>query len=258
VGLHDDALHLLQGMSNEWVHMTELLRRYHAVQPSLPLLLSQLSAFDLVERRVIDDLSPLTQSEWRKTKKGLEYQRIFGSQPVISTDRDKTSTLVVTLPQNLRKGALANHFLSTSDCISSLLSSAKTSVHILCPYVDSSLSPLLQPRLGRVSIQIVTTPNQINGRSVPNHSLERIAQDPLVQVRYYRQMEYGVQLSQLHAKLILIDSRTAYVGSANLKETSLFHNVELGVTTSDSRVIGELMVVFSSVWDSAAPKEGLV
>jgi phosphatidylserine/phosphatidylglycerophosphate/cardiolipin synthase-like enzyme len=44
----------------------------------------------------------------------------------------------------------------------------------------------------------------------------------------------------VHAKVVVVDDMTAFVGSQNFSNESLAHNRELGVTTSDAAVVGPL------------------
>ena len=57
----------------------------------------------------------------------------------------------------------------------------------------------------------------------------------------------------IHAKMILADDSTAFVGSENFSAGSLNDNRELGIVTSDSGVISSLSKTFFSDWVGAAP-----
>ncbi|MCX6084830.1 MAG: phospholipase D-like domain-containing protein [Caldiserica bacterium] len=54
----------------------------------------------------------------------------------------------------------------------------------------------------------------------------------------------------LHAKYIVVDGRTAYVGSHNLSASSLDENREVGVMTDDSTVVSTLETTFANDWDT--------
>jgi phosphatidylserine/phosphatidylglycerophosphate/cardiolipin synthase-like enzyme len=53
----------------------------------------------------------------------------------------------------------------------------------------------------------------------------------------------------LHAKLIAADRHTALLGSANLTDRALSHNIELGVVLRDRRVVGALVDHFRWLLD---------
>lgn len=57
----------------------------------------------------------------------------------------------------------------------------------------------------------------------------------------------------IHAKAIVVDARTAFVGSENLSTSSLLYNRELGVITSDPAVVGRLLRTLRSDFDTALP-----
>jgi cardiolipin synthase len=55
----------------------------------------------------------------------------------------------------------------------------------------------------------------------------------------------------IHAKVILVDSREAFVGSENFSPTSLDSNRELGLVVSDSNIINSLGKIFQNDWQNA-------
>jgi phosphatidylserine/phosphatidylglycerophosphate/cardiolipin synthase-like enzyme len=70
-------------------------------------------------------------------------------------------------------------------------------------------------------------------------------------------VDRGVPVRQLgtpyvHAKMVLIDGREAFVGSENLSSQSLDHNRELGLLVRGSAV-DRLSATFDSDWNRAAP-----
>ncbi len=82
--------------------------------------------------------------------------------------------------------------------------------------------------------------------------LERFATTRPLAVRYLHEKHATAQMFQLHAKMILADSSMAYVGSANMTDTSLHYNLELGVTLEDPELIARLHAIFDYVFDFAA------
>ncbi len=63
----------------------------------------------------------------------------------------------------------------------------------------------------------------------------------------------GVQVKEdpqlyIHAKIIIVDSRIAFVGSENISAQSLDQNRELGIIVSDSSVLNKLQTTFQSDW----------
>ncbi len=52
----------------------------------------------------------------------------------------------------------------------------------------------------------------------------------------------------LHAKLIIVDARRAYIGSVNLSSTSLDRNREVGRILDEPTLVGQLEQVFATDW----------
>jgi phosphatidylserine/phosphatidylglycerophosphate/cardiolipin synthase-like enzyme len=57
----------------------------------------------------------------------------------------------------------------------------------------------------------------------------------------------------IHAKVIVVDALTAFVGSQNFSNDSLVHNRELGLTTSDAAVVGPLSETLAADFAGATP-----
>jgi cardiolipin synthase len=63
----------------------------------------------------------------------------------------------------------------------------------------------------------------------------------------------GVQVKEdsklyMHAKIIVVDGKTAFVGSENISTQSLDRNRELGIIVSDAGVLGTLQSTFQKDW----------
>jgi len=52
----------------------------------------------------------------------------------------------------------------------------------------------------------------------------------------------------MHAKIIVVDGRVAFVGSENISAESLDQNRELGIIVSDAAVLGKLQATFQKDW----------
>ncbi|MCB8986013.1 MAG: phospholipase D family protein [Ardenticatenaceae bacterium] len=57
-----------------------------------------------------------------------------------------------------------------------------------------------------------------------------------VQLYEYQQVEEGRMLLTSHAKVMLVDGRIVYIGSANLTEYGMSRFVEIGITLYESQV----------------------
>ena len=86
--------------------------------------------------------------------------------------------------------------------------------------------------------------------------LERFATTRPLAVRYLHEKHAKSQMFQLHAKMILVDSSAAYIGSANFTDTSLHYNFELGLYLEDRGVLTKLHAIFDYIFDFAAKPAG--
>ncbi|MHA1769116.1 MAG: NUDIX hydrolase N-terminal domain-containing protein [Candidatus Thorarchaeota archaeon] len=57
--------------------------------------------------------------------------------------------------------------------------------------------------------------------------------------------------NHLHAKMVLVDNKELYIGSANLSGTSMKRNLEAGICTTDPRAVSQARVYFEEVFDDA-------
>jgi phosphatidylserine/phosphatidylglycerophosphate/cardiolipin synthase-like enzyme len=134
----------------------------------------------------------------------------------------------------------------THEVFTELFSSARKEVRIFSPYVDPTFTSLLQ--MCKAPVWIVTTAR--DGRPPrSNPVLERCAASRDVVVRYVVERRNGAQLFQMHAKMIIADGRVAYIGSANLTDTSIHYNLEMGVWVQDRDMVSKLSRVFDFVME---------
>jgi cardiolipin synthase A/B len=55
----------------------------------------------------------------------------------------------------------------------------------------------------------------------------------------------------MHAKMIVADGQTAFVGSENISAQSLDKNREVGIIIADGNVLNTLQQTFQRDWDQA-------
>ena len=162
----------------------------------------------------------------------------------------RLAELVLSLPAPLRLpiASRAPGLLSTADVFRRMLAAARKSIKIFSPYVDPTFTGLAEA--AKAPIQVVTTLRESRMRSSP--VLERFATTHPLSVRYLHEKHARSQMFQLHAKMILIDSTSAYVGSANFTDTSLHYNFELGLYLEDAGILSRLHSIFDYIFDVAA------
>lgn len=155
---------------------------------------------------------------------------------------------VITLPPALREHYLQS-LSTTASVLADLFSSARRSLRILAPYVDPTFTGLVAAV--RAPVEVLTTPAP--GRPPrPNPVLERCSSHCDLKVRYLNERRDRVLIFQMHAKAIIADGERAYVGSANLTDTSVNYNLELGLLVDDSEVVASLTRLFDYLFQHVA------
>ena len=186
------------------------------------------------------------------------WDRLCGNDsdgvPAEGAGERRLAELVLSLPVQLRGPveARAKGILSTAEVFRQMLAAARTSIKIFSPYVDPTFTSLAEA--AKAPIQVVTTLREARMRSSP--VLERFATTRPLAVRYLHEKHAKSQMFQLHAKMILIDSISAYIGSANFTDTSLHYNFELGLYLEDRTVLARLHAIFDYIFDFAAKPAG--
>ncbi len=141
----------------------------------------------------------------------------------------------------------------TAAVLADLFGSAKRSLKVFAPYVDPTFTGLVAAV--RAPVRVVTTASP--GRPPrPNPVLERCATMCDLAVRYLDERRDRALLFQMHAKMVLADGERAYVGSANLTDTSVHYNLELGLLIEDRAAIAALERVFDWFFDHAGVRAG--
>jgi phosphatidylserine/phosphatidylglycerophosphate/cardiolipin synthase-like enzyme len=162
--------------------------------------------------------------------------------------------LVASVPVPLRDAlrSRAPELLATADVFRRLIEDARVSIKIFSPYVDPAFTGLAEG--ARAPMQVVTTLRETRMRSSP--VLERFASSRPLAVRYLHERQASAQMFQLHAKMILVDGERAYIGSANLTDTSLHYNFEMGLLVEERAIVERLEKVFDYVFGFAARPAG--
>lgn len=184
------------------------------------------------------------------------FESVFRNGAPAAPEGHGGAALVLSLPVPIRAPVESRlpDVLSTAEVFRRLFAEARASIKVFSPYVDPTFTSLAQA--ARAPIQIVTTLREARQRSNP--VLERFASTRPLAVRYLHEKHARAQMFQLHAKMVLADTSAAYLGSANLTDTSLHYNFELGIYLEDRDLVARLHALFDYVFDFAAkPAEAL-
>lgn len=161
--------------------------------------------------------------------------------------------LVMSIPSDFERAfsASAPGVLSTYQTLQSLFRRSTRCVKVFSPYVDPTFTSLVQ--VARCPVKIITTSQRRRLRGNP--VLERCSSFRDVLVRYIAERRGGHHLFQMHAKMVLADDWAAYIGSANLTDTSLHYNLELGTLVTEAPLLASLDRAFNFLFDRVAVPE---
>ena len=158
----------------------------------------------------------------------------------IHSDRDKVQ-VVVTKPrapsrftQELLAGTGDWGLIDTKEALPGIAESARSRFCVMTPYVDSVGAPILVNLFARApaGARRVLISRAEAGDLTPV-SLKEVAADLAalnVQVLSFRIERAGAAGNEMsHAKVVLADDHTAYVGSLNMNRWSFEYSLEVGV-----------------------------
>ncbi|WP_306591924.1 phospholipase D-like domain-containing protein [Geothrix sp. 21YS21S-4] len=135
---------------------------------------------------------------------------------------------------------------------------AKTSVDAAQFYVTSRPGSALEPvlaELEKAGARGVKVRFLLSARMLDQDpaSLARLRRIPAAEVRSFELA--GVSRGILHAKYFVVDGREACLGSQNFDWRALEHIHELGVRTTDPRIVPQLTRLFAIDWAFAADRK---
>ena len=197
----------------------------------------------------------------------LEVNRVLTQQAAViaadsrssQTGQDDVVEFVATLPGGFEPtSALVRSIPDIASTIRNQVFDADSSVRIANPYFDPSLELVSDlaslPHRG-VETQLLTretADEEGDTRTTLNKMWDLIDKDyrDNFEVRdlYRWDEKQGSQAFATHAKIVIVDDRVCYVGSANLTDTSLSTNFEFGVVV-EGDMVKEAAKVFDEVFE---------
>jgi cardiolipin synthase len=179
---------------------------------------------------------------YKNTRSNREYliktkdpQTIRDLVAIFHADMDQKVNAKMPVPIN------APHLVvspGSRNRITDLIQSAKISLQIEMELITSDLITLMSEVRPSLGVRIIISDSQ-SDLQIPNATV-RVARP-------------GNQLPpklKMHAKLIIIDGETAFVGSQNLTPNALDHNREVGIIITDPGIIQRLSKTFEEDWNS--------
>jgi len=246
-----DSKKVLEFTENSW-KTTETIKKNLKIESSLLGLLSHLNSLGFLENEVMDEMSPITSSKWRTTKEGTSFLRLIKKKRLDfrKSEKDEEKAVVMSIPMEFKNEFLKDHkeVRLTQEVLKTLVIEAQKEIKIMSPFIDATITSLLSDLKKDVNVKIITTAKtDEKDKIIKNYILTRLEkQNENIEVKYIKKSEEGTQLYQIHAKMIISDDKLCYVGSANIIETSIFHNLELGLLISDPYLIDLLSDIFDN------------
>ncbi len=220
--------------------LDELNRSNISVRPSSP-------AFRLTHEKgiVIDQKTALIMT-LNQDFSAFNSNREFG---IIDTDPEDVSEVAKVFEDdwdrttpNLTDSRLVWSPVNSRQRILGLIDSAKHTLRIENEEMQDNQTEdhLIAAASKGVDVEVVMSPGQ-TGKDANAPGLKKIEVGG-VKVNL-------VKSPYIHAKIIVADNSTAFVGSENFSPTSLDRNRELGVLTQDPGVISQLTTSFKKDWN---------
>ncbi len=244
-------------MSDKFYSLKVLLLEFDEYKSiTIDRLKSSFKNFDVLETLVISenlgfisrlggkDSSSFTEASWKITDKGKFFLKM------IKTAKNKDFDIIMTIPPQLQKDTNKKfpNIKSTKEAFDNIIKETSSEIRIFSPYVDASFIPMVEQVEPTVSIKIITAYSKYSSK---NPILERLKSRGRIGIKYLGSVEGDVQLFQLHAKIFISDNKKLYIGSANLKETSIFYNLEAGIIIDDSEAIDAYKAIFDYFYEIA-------
>ena len=98
-----------------------------------------------------------------------------------------------------------------------------------------------------MNIQFLTVPSKYGNNPV----LERLKQSMKnIEIKYMFESKDEIQQFQIHAKIIICDESSIYLGSANFRDTSILYNLESGLVSNDEKLINEYVSIYDDIYSA--------
>lgn len=164
--------------------------------------------------------------------------------------------LCLTMPSWLRSATFASSVASTEVAMVNVILHARDSVKLAFPFIDAASRDVFKQLeyawLRGCSLQILCRETD----NIKSMGLRDEFVAALLDSRAGASCKVPMYVDNVkwtfHAKVLIADEVSAYVGSANLTKASLSDQAEVGILISEAPVIKDLRTWFSSLWSALA------
>ena len=131
------------------------------------------------------------------------------------------------------------HDESHKDEIENMIKTSKENLRIISPYIDMTLiKNLIEKKKQGVKVQIILRGNK---------EIKGLPKDGMNQVKKNFSDSHKLR-NDVHARLIIRDDVEVLISSADLTQQSLQNQLNLGIITSDPKVVEKSKTFFQKVW----------
>ncbi|MCD6483904.1 MAG: phosphatidylserine/phosphatidylglycerophosphate/cardiolipin synthase family protein, partial [Candidatus Odinarchaeota archaeon] len=127
------------------------------------------------------------------------------------------------------------------DILEDLFSGATNEILLASPFIDKLIVHFLGKVKPGVRVNILT--NEIP-RELKSTVIRLKSSYPNIKIKCLKEFSGDVQIYQLHAKFVCIDSKYVIITSANINERSLYYNIEIGIMIEDEKFGTEIRDFF--------------
>ena len=190
---------------------------------------------------VIDDREVLIMTcnlSWSAFHRNREYGLVDGDRRDVEAIEQIFAGDWADRPTSVQDEALVVSPLDSRSALASLIASAHHEIQVQDEEIGD---PAIMRALGREAASGVDVRIELPKTRHAVAEVLRLRAAGLGQVRLLGH-------PYLHAKLIIVDGKRAYVGSVNLSATSLDRNREVGRILDGPALVGELEQVFDTDW----------
>jgi phosphatidylserine/phosphatidylglycerophosphate/cardiolipin synthase-like enzyme len=181
-------------------------------------------------------------------------QQLRGASATCSNAPTPTTQLCLTMPVWLHPEAFGSWVATTEVAMINVILHAKRSLKLAFPFIDAASRNVFKQleyawRRG-CSVQILCR----DFGNVESMGLGIDFEIALAQSRDGAACRIPTAVDNVkwtfHAKVLIADESSAYVGSANLTRASLADQAEVGILVSDPAVLQDLRTWYSSLWSA--------
>lgn len=183
-------------------------------------------------------------------------QQLRGATVMSSNEAALAPQLCLTMPGWLRLDSFSSNVASTEVAMVNVILHARSSLRLAFPFIDAASRDVFKQLeyAWRRGCSVHVLCREIN--NIRAMDLQADFVTALLDCKDGAACRVPTYVDNVkwtfHAKVLIADEVSAYVGSANLTRASLTDQAEVGILISDASVLKGLRVWFSSLWSALA------